>query len=660
MNFCKNPQRTYYVPYPFFQHKSDNAIDIKLYQKNISHVNKVRYLGFYLSNNNEYCPFDYPTMINKITLKINISMCKFLNKFGHLSLKNSDLSNRCFYMFTYSQADWNLQVIPIYGHNQYFTKLSSILRKSQRKYIGLQHLRYTNIEHDYITGFVDLKLRALYLFTSFILKNWQANRSYLYLLLHKFIQNNSIFPRFNKNFQLIKKVFNKLLDEDNDNKLIKDWKEKCKQHYIHIWKEDLKKKIKKSHANWVFNIKLINYEPQYRRIFQIPNKTSSYKVKIFFEVFFDSHNWASKNTCPKCHKSVHYFKFHLIMECNYFLFRRFNFFKKLLCSLVPHKNKVICPSQLILHNWIIKSLYKMKIGQIDPEILWRMFLIPDSINNDTLCKNNLSRFSSFQNILFNSILDWIILIKNFLEDKDILPFSSDINVPSIILSQDINRSTKESLKRCKLQIPEALNRYNQIQYNQQLVYIWTDGSYNNKIHLNKSACGIVVKFPQFYFTIQILISGTINFAELVAISAAIFFNQIIENNKPLLIFTDSQFCFDSIFSSIKKDSVFSSFIIQIQQLVHLNQVNIVKIPSHCGIIGNELADNLAKQILKRNDVSIEINSYNELCESLTPPFTRFLYQNHFISKTLFRFSNSTSFCKLNIIESSILSRKGIG
>ena len=414
------------------------------------------------------------------------------------------------------------------------------------------------------------------------------------------------------------------------------------------------KRAAKYKANWFFNVKTINYEPHYRQIFQIPYKTTAYKVKIFLETFLDWNGWANKNVCPMCHERTNYFKFHFIIECNYFLFRRLSFLKKLASDLIPFKNKVLNPDQLEFHNNVISFLNNLKIGQIDNQKLWRIFLISDSISNNKLCKANFSQFSLFQNVLFNSLLDWIIATKNFVVDKKPVPFHSQIQVSEIILSQDIGKGLKKVKDRT-----EILKRYHKIQYSQNLVYVWTDGSYKESAHFDKCACGIVIKFPQFYFTIQVLSIGTINFAELLAISIVLVFNQIIRNHAPLLIFTDSQFCFNSIFSKISKETIFSSFISQIQNQVWSNNINIVKIPSHCGILGNELADQIAKRGLNL-PASIEINSYNEITELIGPSISSFLYHNHFIVKHVFRFLSSSTFCQLNLINSSILCRIGIG
>jgi len=117
--FLQNTKKTYYVPYPFLKQNITNKI-LKIYNKHITVSNQIRYLGFYFRNNAPNSPIDFKVTLEKIQIKINLSMVKFLNKFGSIGLQFLDTCNRCFFMFTYSQADWNLQILPICNNNNFF------------------------------------------------------------------------------------------------------------------------------------------------------------------------------------------------------------------------------------------------------------------------------------------------------------------------------------------------------------------------------------------------------------------------------------------------------------------------------------------------------------------------------------------------------------
>jgi len=125
-------------------------------------------------------------------------MVKFLNKFGSVGPQFLDTCNRCFYMFTYSQADWNLQALSISGNNNFFCKLNLILRKCHAKYIGFENFNLSNIQHDILTGYMDIKTRALYLFTSFFAKNWAYPNCILHTLIHNFLKSPLSFRIFRR------------------------------------------------------------------------------------------------------------------------------------------------------------------------------------------------------------------------------------------------------------------------------------------------------------------------------------------------------------------------------------------------------------------------------------------------------------------------------
>jgi hypothetical protein len=205
-------------------------------------------------------------------------------------------------MFTYSQADWNLQVLPIHNNNKYFISIDNKLRKAQLNYLGLYQTCFTNCQHDIFTGYVNLKNRALFLFTSFFAKNWEHNNCVLHKLIRKFLLQPSIFPIFRKNFNLIKKTFEEItmINEFEQEILIKNWKKIIKEIFINQWTLKLNNNIQKSNQNWALNLKMLNYQPHYRKIFKIGNNLSNKEIKNIINILFDLDKWNKKDTCPKC------------------------------------------------------------------------------------------------------------------------------------------------------------------------------------------------------------------------------------------------------------------------------------------------------------------------------------------------------------------------
>jgi ribonuclease HI len=292
------------------------------------------------------------------------------------------------------------------------------------------------------------------------------------------------------------------------------------------------------------------------------------------------------------------------------------------------KNKTVNINQLKVHNHIIKILNNLSIISKPNDELWKIFFQPDTIEDNKLIKNNLSHFSLLQAKLAKHLAKWITLVINSIKNKNCIAFKTTILDAKIIYSEDIGTNLGKSGDRTIEQQNIAFKRYRQIKYNYQMVKIWTDGSVQEN-YPELCGSGIIIKFPQFYFTISIFSRGTINFAELIAINIAILFCDIIENTNPILLFTDSQFCFNNCFKNFNKNTLFPSFINHIQEKLFNNTLNIVKIPGHCKIPGNELADFHAKKSLNLQDPN-EFNSFSELADQLKTHFYNFMYSNNFL------------------------------
>jgi ribonuclease HI len=287
-----------------------------------------------------------------------------------------------------------------------------------------------------------------------------------------------------------------------------------------------------------------------------------------------------------------------------------------------------------------------------------MFFQPDTIEDNKLIKNNLSHFSLFQAKLAKHLAKWITLVIDSIKNNNSISFKTTNPKIKIIYSEDIGTDLGKSGERSIEQQNIALKRYKQINYNYQMVKIWTDGSVQEN-HPELCGSGIIIKFPQFYFTISIFSRGTINFAELIAINVAILFCEIIENTNPILLFTDSQFCFNNCFKNFNNNTLFPSFINHIQKNLFNNNLNIIKIPGHCKIPGNELADFHAKKSTNLPDPT-EFNSLFELADQLKIPFTNFMSSNKFLDNIVIP-TSSHNWLEISLINSKNLKNKtGIG
>lgn len=123
--------------------------------------------------------------------------------------------------------------------------------------------------------------------------------------------------------------------------------------------------------------------------------------------------------------------------------------------------------------------------------------------------------------------------------------------------------------------------------------IYTDGSKQNNI------CGIGIYFPEDDIEMGAKLQNEVSIktAEIIAIIEAINF-LIVNNHKNILVLTDSLSTCESLKYSIKtKNKKFFENII-INTALHNKDCNIVImwIPAHIGIMGNEKADQIAKNM----------------------------------------------------------------
>lgn len=166
------------------------------------------------------------------------------------------------------------------------------------------------------------------------------------------------------------------------------------------------------------------------------------------------------------------------------------------------------------------------------------------------------------------------------------------------LSQEINKSeTPPEISKTKAE--QLIDMY------RNTTHIYTDGS---KTDNNKT--GYAVYIPKYDVKISIRTSNNISVytTEMLAIKHSlkwILTNPQKTNTTPITILTDSKSSIEALEAPITKKT--TNLINQIKDLITQieNRIEIVWIPAHVGIKGNEKADLLAKQATDKQNIDIK-------------------------------------------------------
>jgi len=160
-------------------------------------------------------------------------------------------------------------------------------------------------------------------------------------------------------------------------------------------------------------------------------------------------------------------------------------------------------------------------------------------------------------------------------------------------SCDLGINLENSSNRTNHQKTQALYKYTnhnkQIHF-KNIIRIWTDGSVLDN---NNCSCSIIISFNNKELTIQYKIQGNITFGETTAICIALLCTNLLNLQLPIYLFTDSQNSYNNIFNKISPKTHNPTILNYIKKQFIFHNFNLIKIPSHCNIIGNDIADNLA-------------------------------------------------------------------